>query len=72
MNQQHLTKLANALVKQREKRAALWDKLLRAGKLSENAIGRILGQFSDKALFDKVKWPGTKRLANVLGQSPSV
>ena len=60
MNQQHLTKLANALVEKREKRAALWDKLLRTGQLSENAIYRIWNSLTSPAK-DKI-WllPPTK------------
>ena len=48
MNQQYLKKLANALVnKKREKRAALWDKLLRLGKLSPDSVRRIVSAASD-------------------------
>lgn len=50
MNPQHLTKLANALVEKREKRAALWDKLLRTGQLSSDSIARIVKSLDPKKM----------------------
>ena len=76
MNQQYLTKLANVIVKKREKhasfkkRAALWDKLLRSGQLSEKAIQRLFamgGSGRLASLFPKTI-PASRRGSGLLSR----
>ena len=58
MNQQYLTKLANVLVKKREKhasfkkRAALWDKLLRSGQLSPKSVRKLFAMIPGTKITD--------------------
>jgi hypothetical protein len=71
MNQQYLTKLANALVnKKREKRAALWDKLLRLGKLSPDSVRRIVSAASDAPGHRWQQWQKLKKIFHMKGHDP--
>ncbi len=63
MNQQYLTKLATTLVKKREKRAALWDKLIRTGQLSGKSL---------ETIFQRALFPGGRPSISNLSQKGGI